>query len=123
MQVIETSGKGLSVVHEQATRSLLVWLVVTDSADWRESELGRCVLGVSATDVPSCIVVANADVNPWVHEEVNGYDGGTLVVPYCGGFGINSIRNICEFEGKSAMAVDMARQARAGWETAVRKGG
>ena len=121
MQIIEANGEGIGIVHEQATQSLLVWLVVTDSADWRESELGQRVLRVSATDVPSCIVIANASVNPWVNEEVSDYDGGTLVVPYCGGFGVSAIRNIQEFEANSAMAIDMARQAKAGWESAVGK--
>ncbi len=62
---------------------------------------------LDASDVPSCLIVFDARCANTIHEEVNDYDGGTMLIPYCGGFGIDAIRDELEFDSVAATALDL----------------
>ncbi|MBN71404.1 MAG: hypothetical protein CME32_19240 [Gimesia sp.] len=122
MKIINANGEGPELIHQLSMKYLLIWLAIVDTEDWQQTTLGKQLLNLDSVDIPSCIIVANIQCNDWVKEEVNDYAGGILLVPYCGGLGINTISEELEFDNNSALAIDFARQAKLGWEEVTDEG-
>ena len=120
MEMICADGKSMEFVHSLSSQHLLVWLVATDQADYDKHPLVLAIENSSPEDVPSCLVVADLTKNSWLKDEFESFGGGVSVAPYCGGFGVATIKSIQDYEEVAPMAINLARDFKPTWEESNR---
>jgi len=123
MKIFEVDGNGIDALYSKGNEFLLLWLLIVDFDNWREHEISQRVCSLDIADLPACVIVADARRNAWVHDEIGDYLGGVMLIPYCGGFGVNASTRADEFNDKAEMAIDLARQAKEGWLKSLRDEG